>query len=280
MSRSSRSSLPAPKSWRSETNSTGCDYSILAIQPVAMPMLFVSDLHLSAARPEKIRLLQELLHAANARGMALYILGDLFEVWAGDDDMTPPHTDVVTAFSDFSRNGGELAIMHGNRDFLIGKAFCTATGARLVDDPGFITLASGRALISHGDQFCTRDWSYQLYRRLVRAPSFRRNFLRLPAGLRTGLAHGFHRISRMLSRGKPPAMTDVEQSTVEQAMREHHVDTVIHGHTHRPGLHHFSLDGRPARRIVLGDWYEQDSVLISDSDGERLLRVREWLNER
>lgn len=243
-----------------------------------MTILFISDLHVSATRPEKLQLLHDLLDTATGRGAILYVLGDLFEIWAGDDDVTPPHPDVLAAFAKFTQTGGKLFVMRGNRDFLIGQDFCAATGAVLLDDPRVVELASGQALISHGDMFCTRDRSYQHYRRLVRTPFFTRNFMRLPARMRIGIAHGFHRLSRFLSRGKPPQITDVEQSAIEQAMHKHGVDTLIHGHTHRPGIHYFNMDGRPSRRIVLGDWYEQDSLLISDAQGERLTRVREWLD--
>lgn len=242
-----------------------------------MTTLFVSDLHLSHERPAQLELFQAFMAGPARAAGTLYILGDLVEVWAGDDDRTPPHPWLIDSLRAYTRDGGRLYVMRGNRDFLMGERFCAETGATLLDDPSEIELGGRRALIMHGDLLCTRDVSYQYYRRLVHAAWFQVLFLAIPGFLRVRIAHGFRQLTRRLGNGKPATKTDVEQQTVETVMQQHDVTLLIHGHTHRPGIHDFSLDGVPARRIVIGDWYEQDSVLVSDDQGERLVRVGDLL---
>lgn len=242
-----------------------------------MRTLFVSDLHLSDERADKLDLFRCFMSGPARQAAALYILGDLIEVWAGDDDKTPPHPWLVSILREYTDNGGRLFVMRGNRDFLMGKRFCDETGAIMLQDPSVIELQGRPALIMHGDLLCTQDKSYQRYRRLVHAPSFQKIFLALPRFLRVGIAHDFSNLTKRLSRRKAATITDVEQSTVAATMRKHGVTLLIHGHTHRPAVHDFELDGQPARRIVIGDWYEQDSVLVSDDQGERLLRIKDVL---
>lgn len=242
-----------------------------------MATLFISDLHLSNERPLKLELFLQFMLGPAQRAEALYILGDLIEVWAGDDDPTPPHPWLVETLQAYTAAGGRLYVMRGNRDFLMGERFCTETGATLLTDPGVIDLGGRRTLVMHGDLLCTQDKTYQYYRRVVQSAAFQKCFLLIPLGLRLAIAHGFRRLTRNMSRDKPDNLTDVDQKTVESCMRDHDVQLLIHGHTHRPGIHDFELEGKPARRIVLGDWYEQDSVLISDERGERLVRVGDLL---
>lgn len=242
-----------------------------------MRTLFVSDLHLSSERPEKLELFRRFMTGPALQSAALYILGDLVEVWAGDDDKTPPHPWLIKRLRQFTDAGGQLFVMRGNRDFLMGERFCSETGAVMLADPSLITLNERLVLIMHGDLLCTQDVSYQRYRRLVHAPVVQKTFLAIPRFLRVRIAHGLRRLARNMVRGKPAMITDVEPATVAATLREHDVTLLIHGHTHRPAVHDFELDGQPARRIVLGDWYEQDSVLISDDRGERLVRVSELL---
>lgn len=243
----------------------------------AMTTLFVSDLHLSDERPAQIELFREFMTGPAQRTDALYILGDLVEVWAGDDDRTPPHSLLIGILRTFTRSGGRLYVMRGNRDFLMGERFCAETGAQLLADPYEIELNGRRALIMHGDLLCTQDAGYQRYRRLVHSPQFQKIFLAIPAFLRVRIAHGFRKLTQRLGRGKAPEITDVDPQAVTDMMQKHDVSLLIHGHTHRPGIHDFELDGRSARRIVIGDWYEQDSVLVSDDQGERLVRVKKIL---
>lgn len=242
-----------------------------------MTTLFVSDLHLSDERPEKLRLFEQFMAGPAHAAGTLYILGDLIEVWAGDDDRTPPHPWLIEQLRSFTNDGGQLYVMRGNRDFLMGQRFCNETGAVMLEDPSVIELRGRSVLTMHGDLLCTQDVGYQRYRRLVHAPWFQKLFLAIPGFLRVRIAHGFRSLARRLSTGKSSIMTDVDQQTVEAIMRQYNVSLLIHGHTHRPAIHDFTSHGRDYRRIVIGDWYEQDSVLVSDNDGERLLRVRELL---
>jgi len=243
-----------------------------------MTTLFISDLHLSDERPEKLRLFERFMAGPARAADRLYILGDLIEVWAGDDDRTPPHTWLIEQLRDFTSDGGQLYVMRGNRDFLMGRRFCHETGAIMLEDPSTIELYGRPVLIMHGDLLCTQDVGYQRYRQLVHAPWFQKLFLAIPGFLRVPIAHGFRSLSRYLGSGKSTTITDVEQQTVEAMMRQYQFPLLIHGHTHRPGIHDFAIDGRDHRRVVIGDWYEQDSVLVSDEDGERLMRVRDLLD--
>ena len=238
-----------------------------------MTTLFISDLHLSLERPDKIRLFGELLRQSAGRVDALYILGDLFEVWVGDDDDTPPYPALLAELKQFAASGTPLYVMRGNRDFLMGSAFEAATGARLLDDPTIIDLYGEQTLVMHGDLLCSRDVAYQKFRRKVRDPDWQRRFLRLPLWLRK-LSGKLARLrSRLALLHKHPDIMDVEQGTVQKTVLAHGVSRLIHGHTHRPGIHEFVLQGAGTRRIVLGDWYEQDSVLVCGPDHQQLMSV-------
>lgn len=242
-----------------------------------MATVFISDLHLSAHRPEKLSLFCRLLERSAGRVEALYILGDLFEVWVGDDDDTTPHPRIVESLRRFGAGSTPLMVMRGNRDFLLGERFATAARCTLLEDPHVAELYGRSTLFMHGDLLCTQDVDYQAFRRKVRDPQWQRRFLGLPLWIRKLLGRYARWRSRLASRGKPPQMMDVEPSTVMAAMREHGASLLIHGHTHRPAVHDFELDGKRVRRIVLGDWYEQDSVLVCDDSGQQLLRVEEYL---
>lgn len=243
-----------------------------------MHTLFISDLHLSAERPEKLELFRRLLRGRARQADSLYILGDLFEAWAGDDDNTPPHPEITSELATYTADGGKLFIMRGNRDFLMGPAFINATGATAINDPLQVSLYGTRTLLMHGDTLCSKDTRYQVYRRLVNNPPMIKLFLSIPYPLREKIWHGLRGAARKSSARKPPAIVDVYQPTVEQTMREQGVLTLIHGHTHKPGKHEFNLDGKTARRYVLGDWYVEDSVLMVNKDTIRLMRVNEYLD--
>ena len=209
----------------------------------------------------------------------MYILGDLFEVWIGDDDETPPYPEILSLLRRFSDSGTPLFVMRGNRDFLFGQAFEKKTGAQLLPDPVHVDLAGCKALLMHGDLLCTRDLDYQRFRSKVRNPEWQRRFLARPRWLRKWLGRLARYRSRMVSRRKPEDLMDVDAETVVAFMRTEQARLLIHGHTHRPAIHELTLDGKAVRRIVLGDWYEQDSVLSCDSRGPRLIRVAEFLDE-
>jgi len=243
-----------------------------------MATVFVSDLHLSRERPEKLDLFDLLLARAARRADALYVLGDLFEVWLGDDDDTPPHPRVVRSLARYARGGAGLYFMRGNRDFLAGPTFAAAAGCALLPDPAPIDLYGTPCLLMHGDLLCTDDIAYQAFRRRVRDPDWQRRFLAKPLWRRKMISRLARLASRAASLGKPEAIMDVNGEAVRETLRAGNATMLIHGHTHRPGIHEVALGGRVARRIVLGDWYEQDSVLRCDGDGQQLLRVRDYLD--
>jgi len=223
--------------------------------------LFISDLHLSDERPEITALFLRFLQNDAARARALYILGDLFEVWLGDDAVLPAYQPVIDGISALTAGGVPVYVMHGNRDFLIGDRFVELSGCRLLEDPTVIELDGKRTLLMHGDTLCTDDVEYQHFRTQVRNPDTQRQFLALPINERIALAKHYRQESRERSRSKTEEIMDVNQGAVMDIMRRHEVYQMIHGHTHRPAVHSFTLDNHSAQRIVLGDWYEQASIL-------------------
>ncbi len=245
-----------------------------------MDTLFISDLHLSSARPDRIELFRRFCEGAARNAGAVYILGDLFEqFWIGNDERTPPAPEVLGILRECCRHNEQIYLLRGNRELLLDQGFCTLSGCKLLGDETVIDIEGRPTLIMHGDLLCSRDRSYQRYRQFMENPRVRRLFLRLPRPLRQVLTRGLQPLLRRTTAGKSAEIIDVEQATVETFLRKYNTTELIHGHTHRPGVHHFTLNGKPARRIVLGDWYEQDSVLVC-RDGERkLLRVGEYLNQ-
>jgi UDP-2,3-diacylglucosamine hydrolase len=238
--------------------------------------LFISDLHLDAARPEITGLFLTFLRTEAAQAQALYILGDLFEAWVGDDDPDPEMARVQDGLAQLTRSGVPCYVMHGNRDFLLGRRFCSRTGARLLKDGSVIELHGHRVLLLHGDTLCTDDHDYQRLRRTLRNP-FTRTLLRaLSLKQRQRLAQKLRQGSKAhlsdLSARMPDIM-DVNNEAVTGAFRRHRVRWMIHGHTHRPAVHNVQVAGRTATRIVLGDWYEQGSVLRWDESGYALQTV-------
>jgi len=247
--------------------------------PASMHTLFISDLHLCQERPDKLELFKRLLRGKARQSKALYILGDLFEAWAGDDDNTPPHQAIISELAEFSRTGTPLYVMRGNRDFLIGRDFARKTGGELIEDPTAIMLDERKTLLMHGDTLCTSDTSYQLYRKLANNRVSIGLFMYLPFFIRKRLWHGVRHLTKKSTRQKPPEIVDVQQVAVESVMRKYGVLTLIHGHTHREGVHPFKIDGEIAIRYVLGDWYEKDSILVANENELRLFRIGEYLDE-
>ena len=235
-----------------------------------MTTLFISDLHLHQSRPLVTQKFIDYLETISASTDALYILGDLFEVWIGDDDPDPHNRRVIEALRQFSAGGAELHIARGNRDVILGRRFCNETGARLLDETTVIDVYGTQVLISHGDELCTDDHAYQRFRRQARSTFWRALFLALPLSVRKYLANHLRSRSRIETALKPEDITDVNEQTVEEAFVEHRVATMIHGHTHRPGIFELEVFRKPCTRIVLGDWYEQGSVLSWDESGYRL----------
>jgi UDP-2,3-diacylglucosamine hydrolase len=223
--------------------------------------LFVSDLHLDAASPEIARQFHAFLAGEARAASALYILGDLFEVWLGDDDPDPAARATVTALRSLVDAGVRCFVLHGNRDFLLGARFCRETGATLLADGAIIDLYGERLLLMHGDALCTDDVSYQRLRRTVRNPVVRWIFRHMTLNQRRALARQLRAGSREHVGTTAPEIMDVNAAAVVQAFRTAGVRTLVHGHTHRPAVHAIEVDGVPARRIVLGDWHAQGSVL-------------------
>jgi UDP-2,3-diacylglucosamine hydrolase len=231
--------------------------------------LFVSDLHLWPTRPAITNLFIEFLDTTARQADALYILGDLFEYWAGDDDLHDPHhQSVITALSACAATGTRLYFMHGNRDFLIADTFASAADITLLDDPTLLELHGQRTLLSHGDAYCTDDAAYQAFRRQVRETEWQAAFLRQPLASRKAQIEAIRMRSEQEKAQKSESIMDVNASAIEQVLRDYdYPPRFIHGHTHRPDMHTHLVDGHLCTRWVLGDWYEQGSCLRVDANG-------------
>lgn len=238
-----------------------------------MTALFASDLHLEPGRPEITRQFLDFLMGPASAAAALYLLGDLFEAWLGDDVPDPLGSEVAAALAGLAARGTAVYVMQGNRDFLLGEGFCARAGATLLPDPVIVSHAAGRALVTHGDALCTADGSYQRLRALVRDPEVQRAFLALPASARRALATEARAGSRAHLAEAGQYITDVEPSAVEKVLRDSGADVLLHGHTHRPGIHSLDVDGRRRARIVLGDWHAAGSYLRWDERGYELVTL-------
>ena len=232
-----------------------------------MATLFVSDLHLDPARPATTALFLDFLARPARQAEACYILGDLFEAWIGDDDDTELGRVVVNALRSLADSGVSVYFLHGNRDFLIGPRFASESGIQLLPETEVIDLYGEPVLLLHGDTLCTDDVDYQAFRAQVRNPVWQARLLEQPLAQRRALAGQLRETSRQALQLKATDITDVNPAAVNQALRAHGVRHMIHGHTHRPAIHEWTLDELPVRRAVLGDWYVQGSVLRCDKAG-------------
>jgi UDP-2,3-diacylglucosamine hydrolase len=232
--------------------------------------LLISDLHLDPTAPAIARQFLAFLDESTREARALYILGDLFEAWLGDDDPEPAGREVVTALRRLTNAGVSCYFMHGNRDFLVGRRFAAETGCTLLEDGTVVDLHGERVLLMHGDVLCTADTHYQRLRRILRNPVVNFTLRHLPLAARRGLGRKLRAGSRMHVGNTAADIMDVTPAAVNETMRRAGVRTLVHGHTHRPAIHRLELDGEPARRIVLGDWYTQGSVLEWRDDGFEL----------
>ena len=237
---------------------------------------FISDLHLEESRPDITGALFAFLDEIQADASHLYILGDFFEAWIGDDENTPLQQEVAARLRKLSNAGVNIFIMHGNRDFLIGEKFCEQAGAQLLADPSTITIAGESILLMHGDSLCTRDESYMKFRRMIRDPNFLKTFLARPLPDRQQTAAQLRAMSKANNRQKATDIMDVTPEEVPRVMAEHGVRTLIHGHTHRPAVHDLNIDKHPAQRIVLGDWEDPMWALKIDDQGEKTLFKRDF----
>ena len=232
-----------------------------------MRNLFISDLHLEAQRPDITRAFLRFLDEQASQADALYILGDFFEVWLGDDNPDPLADQVSAALLALSQRNTAIYLMHGNRDFLIGKDFCRRSGATLLKDPTLIQINGERVLLMHGDSLCTDDIGYMRMRRWLRNPLSLFILRNLPLRTRHRIGRKLRNESQERTRYKALDITDVNHDEVLQVMRTHDVTTLIHGHTHRPAVHPLEINGKAVQRIVLGDWDKSGWVLEVGADG-------------
>lgn len=232
-------------------------------------ILLISDLHLEEERPDITRAFLHFLQTRAPQAQALYILGDFFEVWIGDDAMTPFQHSIAQALRTLADGGTRIYLMHGNRDFMVGKAFCREAGCTLLPDPSLVRMNGEAVLLMHGDSLCTQDEAYMRLRRWLRNPISLFILRNLPLATRHKLARKLRKESRMQTREKAAEITDVTPEEIPRILRQYGVRTLIHGHTHRPANHDLELDGQPARRIVLGDWDRQGWALQVDDQGFR-----------
>jgi UDP-2,3-diacylglucosamine hydrolase len=235
--------------------------------------LFISDLHLDGERPDITAQFLDFLDREARHAHALYMLGDLFEAWIGDDDPDPDKRRVITALRSLTNGGVPVYFIHGNRDFLIGRRFAAETGVNLLPDPTLIQLYGQRVLLMHGDTLCIDDPDYQRLRRIVRNPIvqfiMRRLTLRQRLNLATRMRAGSKAHIASMDQAAPQIM-DVNQDEVRRTFERQRVDYIVHGHTHRPAIHKVQIGTRTVTRIVLGDWYEQGSVLRWNERGFEL----------
>lgn len=235
--------------------------------------LFISDLHLCDERPHTVALFCHFTETRARRAAHLYILGDLFEVWIGNDD--PSHTNrlVERSLRELVIHGTRVYFMHGNRDFLITHDFAARTGCELIADPTRIELYGTSTLLAHGDSLCTDDHAHQTYRAIAYRDDWKQNMLARPLQERLGLARRYRQASEAGKERKASEIMDVNQRSVEDFLRAQEVRRLIHGHTHRPAVHNFQLDGRPAQRFVLAEWNHQGAVLCWNRHGYWIEKV-------
>lgn len=240
-----------------------------------MPTLFISDLHLDAERPQVTELFGRFLHEEGRGADALYILGDLFEAWVGDDDPSETGAFVARELRALGDAGVPVYFIRGNRDFLLGEAYARAAGMTILPDPAVVMLYGQPTLLMHGDTLCTDDVAYQQFRAQVRNPAWQQHFLSQPLAARVAFAQQARAASKahqagLQDKGAMETITDVAPETVAETLSRFGVQRVIHGHTHRPAIHDLEVEGRTHQRIVLGDWYDQGSVLRVDAGGVKL----------
>jgi len=234
-----------------------------------MATLFASDLHLDSESPWAIDAFIAFLEGPARGAEALYLLGDLFEVWVGDDDDNSDNARTCAALRALTASGVPAYAIHGNRDFLLGESFAARTGVKLLPDPVLVDLYGVPTLLSHGDVFCTEDASYQQLRSIVRQVTWQQRFLALPLETRRVLADAARAGSKAHTQRTIPTIMDVNPEAVAQAFRATGARRLIHGHTHRPAIHPEVVDGVSTERVVLAPWYEAASCLSVDAGGVR-----------
>lgn len=227
---------------------------------------FISDLHLEESRPDITGAFLYFMDQIQDQAQALYILGDFFEAWIGDDEYTALQQQIKARLKCFSDAGKALYFMHGNRDFLIGDLFAEETGAQLLPDPTVVTIGAQRILLMHGDSLCTGDLAYMKFRATIRNPAFLEPFLKRPLEERRTTAAQLRAMSQANNQNKDQEIMDVTPEEVPKVMAQHQVPLMIHGHTHRPAIHELEVNGKLAQRIVLGDWDSEIWYLAMDEE--------------
>lgn len=245
-----------------------------------MSTFFLSDLHLDPSRPQVTALALAFLHGPAMQAEAIYILGDLFEAWIGDDATQPPADAIADALQALHQAGVPVYFVHGNRDFLLGADYARRSGMRLLPDPAVVDLYGTPTIIQHGDLLCTDDTAYLAFRAQARDPAFIAGFLAQTPAQRIAFANKARQASaasqaamKDSSEAMFEAITDATPAAIEQDFARYGCTRMIHGHTHRPALHYHQVDGRTCTRVVLGDWYEQGSILQVDADGMALQQL-------
>ncbi|WP_111642018.1 UDP-2,3-diacylglucosamine diphosphatase [Marinimicrobium alkaliphilum] len=238
-----------------------------------MPTLFISDMHLHESRPAVTEAFYDFLQTRASDAHALYILGDFFDAWIGDDDDSALATDVAKALAKVSAAGTEIFLMHGNRDFLIGHDYAKRCGASLIPGGTVIDLYGTHTLLMHGDELCTQDREYMAFRQQVRSPEWQQQILSQPLTVRRAMAQQLREQSASMNSLKAEDIMDVTPEDVVRVMRDALVTRMIHGHTHRPARHPLGIDGRSAERIVLGDWHDKGWCVYAD---EGRLELQDW----
>ena len=234
------------------------------------PVAFISDLHLAPDRKRINRIFFRLLENRAQGARALFILGDLFDSWIGDDDLDEPlHGHVINGLRALSNSGCRIYLMHGNRDFLIGDTFAKAAGLELLQDPTVIELFGEQTLLMHGDTLCTEDIAYQEFRARVRNSEVQRDFLAKPLAQRRAIALGLQQENAATKQTKTAEIMDVTPAEVEHAFKFHDCRVLIHGHTHRPARHDVIVEGRACERWVLADWHDRGELLQVSAQGIR-----------
>ena len=264
-----------PASARSARRSTPAGTDAPRTYNAGMTTVFISDLHLDETRPDVTALFLRFLREQARGAKALYILGDLFEAWVGDDDPSDIGAAVAQGTHALAASGTPVYFMRGNRDFLLGAGYAARAGMQVLADPSVILLDSRPTLLLHGDLLCTDDTGYMAFRAQTRDPRWQAQFLAQPLAARIAFARHAREQSRIAqaalrTAGTMETITDVAPATVQRYFARYGVDRMIHGHTHRPAMHSLAVDGRECRRVVLDDWYEQGSVLHVDGDAMTL----------
>lgn len=236
-----------------------------------MSTLFISDLHLSADQPQLTQLFLQFLATKAVHAETLYILGDFFEVWIGDDERTELQIQIETALKKLTDSGIKVFLMHGNRDFMLGNEFCLASGCQLISDPFTIQLYGQQILLLHGDSLCTKDTLHMYFRRFTRNKIIRAFYLALPLAIRKNIASFFRGKSKQHIKHLSAETMDVDFDTTKQQFEKSHLLRMIHGHTHRPGIHIFTSNNQMMERIILSDWHAQGNYLEWFPDGKKEL---------